>query len=146
LGVQYLLGGMIRHHHLGLFEHFGMGIAALVLDDVNTAIASHSQSSWIRRSAWTLQFFTLGQVLLGLATWVLKFGLASAGYVAVADSAAQVFARTSHMLLGVGTFAIAVVHLVRVWRTAGTAACQARQHVPPHVSPRDLRTAAGGAA
>lgn len=117
LGGQYLLGGMIRHHGLGLFEHLGMGIAVLGLVVVNTLIAHRAASRWVRRSGWMLQIVALSQVLLGLATWVLKFGLASVGYVAVADSVTQVFARTAHMLVGVATFAVAVMHLVRVWRT-----------------------------
>ncbi len=127
LAAQYLLGGLIRHHGLGLFEHLGLGIAALVVVIVNTIVAQRSGSNWIRRSGWILQIVALSQVLLGLATWVLKFGFASTGYVAVADSVAQVFARTSHMLVGVATFAAAVMHLVRVWRTmsAGSRSTQA---------------------
>lgn len=147
LAVQYLLGGMIRHHHLGLFEHFGMGIASLVLVVGNTFVAHRSRSRWIRRSGWMLQIFALSQVLLGLATWVLKFGLASAGYVAVADSAAQVFARTSHMLLGVATFAVAVMHLARVWRTMSASnhsiVCEKATRKSVAAS---MASAAGGAA
>lgn len=146
LGGQYLLGGLIRHHGLGLFEHLGMGIAALALVVFNTIAAHRSTSRWIRRSGWILQFVALSQVLLGFATWVLKFGLASVGYVAVADSVAQVFARTTHMLVGVATFAMAVMHLVRVWRTMSVGNQGREQHTfnsPSQTSSRMLATMGG---
>ena len=45
-----------------------------------------------------------------------KYGFPSAGYVAVADSIHQVFARTAHTVLGILLFMTAVVHAVRVLR------------------------------
>lgn len=143
LAAQYLLGGLIRHHGLGLFEHLGLGIAALVVVIINTVIAQRSRSSWIRRSGWILQIVALSQVVLGLATWVLKFGLASTGYVAVADSVSQVFARTSHMLVGVATFACAIMHFVRVWRTMSAASRSTSKTTQTGPSP--LWTTVGGA-
>ena len=71
---------------------------------------------WLRRSGWTLLGVGLLQVVLGAGAWVTKYGFATFGYVAVADSIAQVGHRTAHTVVGMILFATAVVHAVRVLR------------------------------
>lgn len=118
LGLQYVLGSLIRHQGTGLHEHLGLGILVLMVVFVNACVAWRSDNSWIRRSAAALLLVSLGQVGLGLSTWVLKFGLAQMGYVAVMDSLQQVLVRTAHMVWGVITLMTAVVYLVKVFRVA----------------------------
>jgi heme a synthase len=116
LAMQYVLGGLIRHGGRGLHEHLVLGIVTLVFVSVGTIAAHRSGSAWVRRSGWTLLAATLLQVSLGGAAWTLKYGFATFGYVAVADSIQQVTARTSHTVVGILVFMAAVNHAVRVLR------------------------------
>lgn len=116
LGVQYLLGGLIRHQGTGLHEHLGLGILALLAVVANTVVAHRSGISWLRRSGWMLMVMVLLQVGLGGAAWVTKFGFGATGYVAVADSIQQVGFRTAHTVVGILVFMTSVVHAARVLR------------------------------
>ncbi len=115
---QFLLGGMIRHHGSGLHEHLGMGILTWILIAVNAVVSHRSGISWVRRSGWMLFAIASFQVVLGAGAWVLKWGFTWTGYVATADSIAQVLHRTAHAVVGMLTFAAAIVHLVRVLRVS----------------------------
>lgn len=121
LCVQYVFGSLIRHRGTGLHEHLGIGILFPVVAFVNAIISQKCESSWLRRSSWTLLGVASLQVALGLATWVLKYGFAATGYVAVADSTQQVIVRTVHMVWGVITLMTAVVHTVKVYRVAAVS-------------------------
>ncbi len=136
---QFLLGGMIRHHGSGLHEHLGMGILTWVLIGVNAVVSHRSSISWLRRSGWMLFAIASMQVVLGAGAWVLKWGFTWTGYVATADSIAQVLHRTAHAVVGMLTMAAAVVHLVRVLRVSS---CQPQ----PQWDPRSLLQTDGGAA
>jgi len=116
LAFQYFLGGLIRHHGSGLHEHLAMGFVALGLLLANAWLAMTSGVPWIKRGGAMLAAITVAQVLLGLAAWVLKFGHAATGYVAVADSIEQVSVRTAHTLVGILTFMLSVVYAARVFR------------------------------
>jgi len=116
LAVQYVLGGLIRHGGHGLHEHLTVGIISLLLIIVNSIAAQLTGIRWLRRSGWTLLGIGLLQVTLGAGAWVTKYGFATLGYVAVADSIAQVGHRTAHTVVGIVVFACAVVHAVRVLR------------------------------
>ena len=113
---QYFLGGLIRHHGTGLHEHLMMGFVALVLMLANAWLAMTSGVAWIKRGGGWLALVCVAQVVLGLASWVLKFGHAETGYVAVADSIEQVSIRTAHTLVGILTFMLSVVYTARVFR------------------------------
>ena len=117
LSVQYLLGGQIRHHGSGLHEHLILGVVTFLAMIGNWLVARGSHSRWIQQSGSILAGFTLFQVLLGFGAWVTKWGFAPVGYVATVDSIDQVVVRTAHMVSGLGLFAMAVVHVVRVFRT-----------------------------
>lgn len=116
LAAQYLLGGLIRHRGSGLYEHLVFGIVTFVFVIVNTVFSHRARVPWVRRSAWLLLAATLVQVALGGGAWVTKFGFATYGYVAVADSIQQVTLRTAHTVVGMLVFMTAVVHVVRVFR------------------------------
>lgn len=128
--VQYVLGGMIRHQGSGLHEHLALGVAAGVLLVANGIACALSSSVWIRRSGLILALAALGQVGLGLATWVFKFGFTPIGYVAVADSIQQVSLRTAHTVWGIMLLMLAVTHAVKVFRVAA---------VSPRSEPRPVR-------
>jgi len=121
LVMQYLFGSMIRHQGRGLHEHLGLGILALLLVVANAIMAQRAESRWLRRGALVLLMVGFGQVGLGLGTWVVKFGLAQVGYVAVMDSLQQVLLRTAHMVWGVVTLMTAVVYLMKVFRVAAVS-------------------------
>ena len=125
LTVQYLLGGAIRHHHTGLYEHLGLGILTGVAAIANAVVAHRTQDDWLRASGWGLLAAVLAQIALGAGAWVAKWGFASTGYVATADSIGQVAVRSLHMVFGILVFASAVVHVVRVLRTASVSRVEA---------------------
>ena len=121
LAAQYVLGGMIRHHGLGLFEHLTLGIVSFVLIAINAAVAHYTRVAWLQRSGRWLLAAALVQVALGGGAWVTRFGFATMGYVAVADSITQVVFRTAHTVMGMVLLSSAVVHVVRVLRIAAFA-------------------------
>jgi cytochrome c oxidase assembly protein subunit 15 len=116
LSLQYILGGLIRHGGQALHEHLTVGVVSLLLIIVNAFVANRTGIRWLRRSGWTLLGVGLLQVVLGAGAWVTKYGFATIGYVAVADSIAQVGHRTAHTVVGILVFTCAVVHAVRVLR------------------------------
>lgn len=121
LVAQYLLGGLIRHRGTGLHEHLGLGLASLALVFVNFTFSGFSNVAWLRKSGMILLVVALGQVLLGLAAWVMRFGFTPTGFVATSDSIQQVVFRTAHTVWGIVTFQIAVMHLLRVFRVAAVS-------------------------
>ncbi|WP_437185686.1 COX15/CtaA family protein [Planctomicrobium sp. SH668] len=127
LVLQYVYGSLIRHKGTGLHEHLGLGLLMLMILTGNAFVALRSDVSWIRWSGIALLLVGFGQVGLGLATWVLKYGFAYTGYVAVVDSVQQVTIRTAHMVWGVITLMTAVVHLVKVFRVSQVSAQPAPQ-------------------
>lgn len=122
LAMQFLLGGLIRHGGTGLQEHLVMGIVTFVFIVLGAVLSHFSGVRWIRRSGWLLLLVALLQVSLGGCAWVAKYGYAPAGYVAVADSIHQVFARTAHTVVGILLFMTGVVHAVRVLRVDAVSA------------------------
>jgi cytochrome c oxidase assembly protein subunit 15 len=119
------------------------GIVAFLLVIVNTIFAQRSGVAWVRRSAWLLLLATLVQVALGGGAWVTKFGFATLGYVAVADSIQQVTLRTAHTVVGMLVFMTAVVHAVRVFRVD---AASERKEQPLFGQPLVSAQAGGSAA
>jgi cytochrome c oxidase assembly protein subunit 15 len=116
LAAQFLVGGLIRHQGRALHEHLGLGIVAAIAILANTVIALRTQNPWVRRSGVALAVIGLAQVSLGVGAWVTKFGFATAGYVAVADSILQVGTRSAHTVIGVLLVMTSVVHAIRTCR------------------------------
>lgn len=112
--VQYLLGGLLRH--LGWWPHQHLGFAAVVFLTivVTVVVARRCRCSWIWKPAHFLAHMLLLQVVLGAGAWVTKFGFAS--HVAVAGSPAQIMFRTSHFVIGLLTFMVSVLLLLRAAR------------------------------
>lgn len=122
---QYLLGGAIRHHHTGLYEHLGLGIVSGLATLVNAIAVQRTQNAWLRASGWGLLAAVIAQIALGAGAWIARWGYSSTGYVATADSIGQVAVRSLHMVFGILVFASAVVHLVRVLRGASVSRVEA---------------------
>ena len=85
------------------------------------AIHRAPPSERLQRSGRLLLAMALVQVALGGAAWATRYGIASLGYVAVADSITQVAVRTAHTAVGMMVVASAVVHAARVLRIAAFA-------------------------
>lgn len=116
LAAQFVVGGMIRHQGRGLHEHLGLGIVAAIAIFANIIIAFRTRNRWIRGSATLLLVVGLLQVSLGIGSWITKFGFASTGYVAVADSITQVSFRSAHTVIGILLVMTSVVHALRTCR------------------------------
>lgn len=116
LAVQYLLGGLIRHHGTGLHEHLGMGVLAYGITWINAIVVHRSQQTWLKWSAWMLVGMTTAQVLLGGGAWFFKYGFAPMGIVPIMNSVEQILMRTVHTVFGILVFMTALVHVVRVYR------------------------------
>jgi hypothetical protein len=105
----------------------------------------------VSRAAGLLLSVVTLQVLLGLGTWVLRWGFAPTGFVAIADSIGQVIVRSSHMLVGVMVFGCTVVYALRVFRHSCIVAERQRRELGERansaqlVTPKTRLTAAGGA-
>ncbi len=116
LAIQYLLGGLIRHHGTGLHEHLGMGLLAYLVVWLNAIAVQRTSQPWLRRSAWMLVLMTSAQVLLGGGAWFFKYGFAPLGIVPIMNSVEQVVMRTVHTVFGILVFTSAISHVVRVFR------------------------------
>ena len=114
LFIQYILGGLLRH--LGWWPHQHLGFAAVVLIVVSLTVfaARADKQSWLWKPAHWMSILLLFQIALGCGAWVTKFGFG--GYVAVAGSLPQVVFRTSHFVIGLLTFMVSVILLLRAMR------------------------------
>jgi cytochrome c oxidase assembly protein subunit 15 len=126
--LQYLAGGLIRHHGTGLHEHLGLGILTAIVVVMNAVAAHRTSVLWVRQSAGLLLAVVLLQIGLGAGAWVLKWGFAATGFVAIADSIGQVVVRSLHMLVGVMVFSCSVIHLLRVLRLASIGRSTMNEH------------------
>jgi hypothetical protein len=82
-----------------------------------TTVAAHySRIGWLRRSGYLMSGIAVTQILLGVSSWITRFGLASLGYVAVQHSTLQISVRTAHTVVGMLLFMTSVVFALRVLR------------------------------
>jgi cytochrome c oxidase assembly protein subunit 15 len=120
--VQYVLGGLLRHRGMVLYEHLGFAFVAALMTVWLAISAAASGISWLRGPAALLALLTIVQLGLGAGAWVTKFGFG--GYVAVYGSLVQDVVRTSHVLCGMMLFVTSVVLTVRIarmeWLSPGT--------------------------
>jgi len=117
--IQYVLGGLLRHQGMVLYEHLGFAFVVLGLVAFLTASVFVSGANWLHGPAAALGVLVFVQLGLGAGAWVTKFGFG--GDVAVYGSAAQVWLRTSHVLTGMLLFMTSVVLAVRIARVAWLA-------------------------
>jgi len=112
--VQYVLGGLLRHLGMMMHQHLGFAFIVLILVLAFGHQAWHSGQKWLRWPALALVGLTVGQIALGLTTWVAKYGFGD--YVAVANSPFQVTMRTSHFILGMLLLMTTVILTLRACR------------------------------
>ncbi len=120
LVVQYSLGGLVRHLGTALYAHVGTAMLALACVVATVVAAERTRSGWLRRPAWLLGFAALGQVLLGAAGWVAKFGFAPLT-LAVERSPLQILVLTSHTVVGMLLVMTSIILLLRVARIEWSA-------------------------
>lgn len=118
---QYMLGGFLRHMGTALFEHMGMAVVVLAVVIALVIAAHKTKERWIKRPAWVLLGLTVTQFSLGLATFITKFGLKAAGWVAVSGTTLQTTIRSSHTIVGMLLLMTSVIvtlrifHLCHIW-------------------------------
>ena len=116
MSVQYFLGGVLRHLKLGWAWnlHPWFAIAPLVAALVFAFVVRSSESVMLKRCAMVLVGLVVSQVLLGLATWYVRYGVPSWGVVATPESISQVVVCSLHKVLGMLTLTTSVVSVVCV--------------------------------
>ena len=112
--LQFILGGLLRHLGLAVYEHFGFAILVMLAAMWLWVSAYTSGVRWLRLNAWALVACVLLQIGLGVVTFVAKYGFGD--YVALQGSLLQVWSRTSHTVLGMLVWMLSVVYLIRVLR------------------------------
>jgi cytochrome c oxidase assembly protein subunit 15 len=118
---QFLLGGLLRHLGMALFEHVGFALVTLAFIVATVVVSHRAGTAWTARASRWMLAAALAQIALGAAAWLHKFGFAPAGYVAVHGSLSHILFRTAHTVGGMLLLMTAVVHAVRVFRTAWVA-------------------------
>ena len=123
MGVQYFLGGVLRHLRLGWAWnlHPWFAIAPVVAALVFAFIVRSSESVMLKRCAMVLVGLVVSQVLLGLATWYVRYGVPSWGVVATQETVSQVVVCSLHKVLGMLTLMTSVVSVVCVNSVLPTA-------------------------
>lgn len=112
--LQFILGGLLRHHGMVVYEHLGFAFLVLLSVMWLWVGAYTSGVAWLRGNAWALAGVVLAQIALGLIAFVAKYGFGD--YVAQQGSTLQVWSRTGHTVLGMLVWMLSVVYLVRVLR------------------------------
>jgi heme a synthase len=117
--TQYVIGGVIRHFG-GLVDAHLIGAVLVFLLSVAVVMCSfRGVYGDLRSRALLVGMAVSGQILIGLAVWLTKFGFAPVGLVAVQHSLAQVVARSLHTVIGMVVVATAVSWTVTVFRLSG---------------------------
>ncbi len=128
--LQYLAGGFVRHLGLALHEHLGGAILVTVFVTATVIAALRSKVPALKRAGWLLFVCLILQLGLGLGTWVMKFGFAPWGYVAVAESLPQVLLRTAHTVSGMLLFAAAVTLNLKTFHAASAGSIGKKRPEP----------------
>lgn len=115
--MQYVVGAFLRHLGLLMPEHLG-GAVVVTLGSIGVVFLSRRAASSVRRrSYWVVGMIGL-QVVFGVAVWMLKFGFAPLGIVAVQRSLPQIVFRSLHTVGGMCVLAASVAWAGAVWQTA----------------------------
>lgn len=116
--AQYLLGGLLRHLGDGTawLVHPWFAIAVALAAAVFCAVAHRTGNVALARAGRWVIALVVGQALLGLATWGVKYGFPQWDLVAVQNSSLQVAVRSFHKVLGLLTLMTAFVSVVRCYR------------------------------
>lgn len=112
--LQWILGGMLRHHGRTVFEHMGFAFVVLLSVMWLWVSAYTTGIPWLKSNALAIVFGVLCQICLGAGTYVAKFGFGD--YIAQLNSPFQVWSRTGHTLLAMIVWMLAVLYFVKVLR------------------------------
>jgi heme a synthase len=114
MSVQYFIGGVLRHLKFGWAWnlHPWFATAPLVAVLVFAFIVRSAESVILRRCATALVGLVVSQVLLGLATWYVRYGVPAWGVVATHESFSQVVVCSLHKVLGMLALMMSVVSVV----------------------------------
>jgi len=125
LFTQYVLGGLVRHRGMALYEHIAFAAVATIAVVCLVVAVFLADIDWLRGPAMGLMLLVLLQLGLGAGAWIVRFGLGAGEWVEgfgvenftpVAGSAVQTLVRSGHMLVGMLLFATSVVLSVRTAR------------------------------
>lgn len=112
--LQYVLGGLLRHQGMAVYEHLGMAFFVLLAILWVWVGAYTSGIRWLRRNATLLLLAVVTQIGIGVLAFIAKFGDGQG--VAVHQSLFQVWTRTGHTIVGMFVWMLAVVYVLRVFR------------------------------
>ena len=138
--LQSVLGGLLRHRGMALYEHLGMAFLVLLAVMWVGVGAYCSGVRWLRGNASWLAVAVVLQMALGLLTLVAKYGTGLGDNVALQNSMFQILSRTSHTVLGMFVWMLSVTYLLRVCRVMWV-----RHQTHPSIS-RSAAMQAGGPA
>jgi cytochrome c oxidase assembly protein subunit 15 len=138
--AQIILGALVRHIPLDASPAFfrllvlfhvlvGLALAVQIALVSGKVLTRHRGQSWLTRPAALLAIFTSGQLLLGIATWIVKYSYPSqfsafdfaAGYTVTAGSLLQSMTVTAHVAMGSLILATSAVLAVRAHRLTSPA-------------------------
>lgn len=120
VALQYFLGALLRHKGMAVYEHIGFAFVVVLSAMGLFVTAANTRTPWLVRPAFLLVAAVMLQLLVGAATYVVKFGFEN--YVPQQESPLQVGIRTAHVVVGMLVWMLAVTYAVRVQRliSAGT--------------------------
>jgi cytochrome c oxidase assembly protein subunit 15 len=138
--LQIILGSFLRHlpvgarpgdFRLALWFHLfvAAGLWAHIALITIRVWRGFRDERWLRAPASRLSILILLQVLLGLGTWVAKYGFPgwmsgfefAAAYRPTADSIGQVVMATAHVAIGSLILATSALLAMRAWRLSSLA-------------------------
>lgn len=152
--LQIVLGSFLRHlpaegrpadFRLALWFHLfvAAGLWVHIWLIAFRVWRNFRQEDWLRAPATRLSLLVLLQVLLGLGTWVAKYGFPNwmsgfafaAAYRPTADSVGQVIMATMHVALGSLILATSALLAMRAWRLQSLSANSAAKAEPLRRTP-----------
>ena len=118
VGLQYALGGMVRHFGGALFEHLGGAVLAGLTAAAAGGAALATGERFLRWNAAAVLGLLGGQLVLGMLAWATRFGVAAVGGVAVQHSPLQIVSRGGHTVFAMLLLSALVCQWLRVRRVA----------------------------
>ncbi len=112
---QYLLGGALRHLHTLVDEHIAGAVITALLAITASWVLLRSDAKVLKHSGWLIITVLALQVMLGLGSYLLRFGWPPVGYVAVSGSLAQAVICSSHTVVGMFLLASTFLSAARVY-------------------------------
>lgn len=121
---QYLLGGALRHFHTMMDEHLVGAVLATQFAAVSAGILLRTENGLLRRAGLMIVLSLSIQILLGVGSYLTRFGLPQLGYVAVSGSLSQSIVCSLHTVGGMFLLAssvVAVASLAMLFRAGALA-------------------------